>query len=181
MYLIHTVSIQPDRDYLCMTDAQWLTMPLQRQKDSIGSCIYDFLPIPNTSSGYFQYTENSVDSLGKLTKTTKKGSVSNIQSRTNGLWNGVGGFIQLPSDVASSSGPVKYHTNLYAHFQYMAEVHFFEQGQNVQSVGTYEHAHVTVVPSLSITVFSSTNASIGISFAYSKDTFSAHVRFAYNP
>ncbi len=179
MYLIHTVSIQPDRDYLCMTDAQWLTMPLNRFTDFIGSCIYDFIPYEETASGYFQYTENSYNSVGQLTQVRKTGSLTDIDLVTNEGWNGMGGFLNLPWDTGTSSGSVFYR-DLYAHFQFKAEVHE-EVFQHVSSIGSYQHARIGLDLSFSVSPGPSGDADIGFTISTNTDTYKATVHFDYYP
>ena len=183
MYLIHTVSIQPGNYYLFMTDAQWLTMPTFRAKDTIGACADSITAIMGSESGYFTYKETSIDTAGNIiSNETQDGTFERISFAENStLWVGFAGILNLPKDTfPTTGGYTAYFKDLYAHIQFRAKVKNPTLKTTFNSIGTYEHSISNYPVTISITP-GMYGATIGISNTFGKESRSAYLDITYIP
>lgn len=171
MKVIHTAAYKGSGSYLFSVDAEWLSMPVFRGYDSIGSCAMNCTVTSNTEKGYYSYTRTIIDNLGNI--TTKKSdniTITKKQNAVKGNWYGSAGIFNLPNDYSDSYSNVTY-TGLKAHYEYKGHVSQPNQENWFNTVGTYDHATVgfNVTPAIEIDFKGNTSASIGLdSFAVIK-------------
>lgn len=167
MRLFYATTYHWNESYTFSTDARWLTMPIFRGKDVIGSSAQNCTVTPNTGSGYIEYDRTTMG-LG-ITTTTKKVSStlssSNFQNVINGSFHGSGAIVSIPADAINSGGAASmYNTNYKAHYQYDGHVNNPSQPQWFNTTGSYTHTYVTISgsPSISINVSGKLAGSLGI-------------------
>lgn len=180
MKIVHTATPIGGGSYRFITDATWLTMPVFRGKDSVGSCAMNVTVTNATRSGNYSYDMTTI-SLGQTSTTNKKGTISDFKNAVNGNWYGSGGVVDLPLDVYGDTSSIMY-TNYKSHYEYAGKVNYPELESNFNSVGSYDHATfaIDVSPSLSIDT-SGPSASIGLGVIGVTDTRSAEVSVHYVP
>lgn len=99
MEIAHTAAHKRSGKYLFTTDATWLTMPLFRNYDSIGSCAMDCTVTPNTAKGTVSYDIAYV--MAETTYDSDEEPISDIQTKTPNGWAGVAGIFDLPDNVVT--------------------------------------------------------------------------------
>lgn len=167
--------------YRFSTDATWLTMPVFRGKDSIGSCAMNCTVTNETRSGKYSYDMTNV-TPGNTSTTKRSGTISssNLKNAVNGNWYGSAGIVDLPADVYGPTSSIVC-SNFKAHYEYAGHV----SSPNVEwfnTVASYDHATVAISasPSVSIDTSGSVSASIGLDIVGATDTRSAEIEIKHN-
>ncbi len=121
MKVTHAVAYKGSGSYLFSVNAEWLTMPIFRGYDSIGSCAMNCTVTPNTAKGYYSYKTTVVDKFGHNTINSNKITITNKQNAVKGNWYGSAGIFNLPNNGSSSQSSVT-HTGLKAHYEYKGHI-----------------------------------------------------------
>ena len=153
MRVWHGITLLGDGNYLSVTDARWLTMPVFRMKDSIGAAQQDCAIYYNSASGYYEYDLTQIvnGQVSHYYDTQRTISSSNFKNANDGTFYGYAAIVDLPDDVANT-----YTTQVYddykAHFQYNASIRNPGLLTRFNSTGTYDHleAAVQINPTLEI-------------------------------
>ena len=182
MRLTHTVTYYGNAYYRFSADAIWLTMPVWRLQDSIGSCAPTLAIDNSTRSGYVKYDVICTDNGTVVMDETVTTGMTSIQNAINGDWYGSAGVFDMPADIISSYVLTLY-SNLRAHYEFKAYLRYPEFETNFNSVATYCHRQILPVisPSISIDFNGDAAASIGLSFESSNDYTSAELLLHYTP
>ena len=153
MRVWHGITILGNGNYLSVTDARWLTMPVFRMKDSIGAAQQDCSIYYESASGYYEYDLTQIvnGQVSHYYDTHRTISSGNFKTATDGTFYGYAAIVDLPDDVANT-----YTTQVYddykAHFQYNASIRNPGLLTRFNSTGTYDHleAAVQISPTLEI-------------------------------
>lgn len=139
--------------YKYTTSATWLTTPLFRGFDSIGSCTKSGSIKQNTGSGSYYYTTKTYNA-GKLTNTTNSGkkSFTRIERVEKNGWSGCAGIFTLPSNTQISGGVSILQSDIGAYFEYQGHVEHPELATNFNTVGSYSHSTVSISFTPSVTI-----------------------------
>lgn len=139
--------------YKFTTSATWLTTPLFRGFDSIGSCAMDATVNRSTISGSYYYTTKTYNA-GQLTNTTNSGKkpFTRTESVDKNDWYGCAGIFTLPSNTQISGGVSILQSDIGAYFEYQGHVRYPEQSSYFNTVGSYSHAVVSVSFTPSVTI-----------------------------
>lgn len=183
MRLTHTVTYYGDALYRFSTDAIWMTMPLYRLKDSIGSCAPILAIVPGSAKGEYTYNYTFIGIFPSTEyKERVTGAVTPIDSQPNGDWYGSAGTFTLPKDASSEYG-VATCSDFRVHYEFKAYLRFPLQETYFNTVGTYCHTKIApaLSPSISIEFGGNVSASIGFSLATQQDRTSAEILLHYIP
>ena len=188
MRLTHTVTHYGEAYYRFATDAYWMTMPLNRLKDAIGSCAPTLAIDSSSRYGYYTCNREYYDFLlGDSFEDTITGTLTPVTGTPNGDWYGSAATFSLPRDVVADPSYGEYITALYSdlrvHYEYKAYLRYSDQETNFNSVGTYSHAKIAPAfsPSISIDLGGGVSASIGLSAGISQDRVSVELLLHYVP
>ena len=178
MEITHTVSHQGSGKFLFVTDATWLTMPLFRSYDSIGSCAMDCTVTPNTAKGNISYDMAYVMAGHNTTYGSDSEPITDIQTKTTNGWAGVAGIFDMPDNVVTDSvgGVDIIFSNVHAHIEYTGHTVSPGEPRWFNSIATYDHSIFnlsTTYPSIGINFKGDVAASIGIALSKSTDTRNA--------
>lgn len=178
MEIAHTAAHKRSGKYLFTTDATWLTMPLFRNYDSIGSCAMDCTVTPNTAKGTVSYDIAYVMAGSQTTYDSDEEPISDIQTKTTNGWAGVAGIFDLPDNVVTDyvGGMDIIYSNVQAHLEYYGHIASPGESRWFNSIATYDHSVFnlnTSYPSIGIDFNGDVSASIGIGISKSTDTRNA--------
>ena len=178
--LTHTVAYDGNAEYTFITSAIWLTMPLYRNFDSLGSCAMGCTVVPGSQYGYFLYVTNYYANGELISTEDYFENITNYGNAVNGNWYGSAGYFCLPSNELSSS--VRFN-DFCAYYQYTGHVHDPESAKWINSVGSYEHttAGLVIAPGISIEFGGSTTATIVLNVFVASEMYPAEVEFYYTP
>lgn len=183
MKVTHAVAYKGSGSYLFSVNTEWLTMPIFRGRDSIGSCAMNCTVTPNTAKGYYSYKTTTADNLGHV-RTTNSGKVEikDKQNAVNGNWYGSAGMFNLPSNYSSSQLTSK-HTELKAHYEYKGHISDPDQANWFNTVGTYNHTTVGISynASVEIKLNGKVSATIGLNVLAATKSRSAELEIYYKP
>lgn len=183
MKVTHAVAYKGSGSYLFSVDAEWLTMPIFRGYDSIGSCAMNCTVTPNTAKGHYSYNTTIVDSWGNIT-TTNSGNktITNKQNAIEGNWYGSAGVFNLPNNYADANSSIS-HTGFKAHYEYKGHVSQPNQANWFNTVGTYDHATIGISfsPSIGIDLGGDVSASIGLEILAAVKSRPAELEIYYKP
>lgn len=162
--------------YLFTTDATWLTMPVFRGDDSIGSCAIDTTFTPNSATGTYDYDITYVLPNGDTQHDSDSNDITDIQHTTKDGWSGYAGVFNLPNNGVNTL-----YDNLHAHFSYSGHVDEPDANKWFNSIATYDHSLLTVdwSPSISIDTSKEVSASIGLSLDRATDSRCAVLEIFY--
>lgn len=169
--------------YYFSTDARWLTMPIFRGTDSIGSCAMECTVTNSSRSGWYEYDTYYTYGLSSWnTPTHSNMSSSSFQNPVNGNWYGSGAIINLPNDSATDTSSI-IHTNYKAHYEYCGHVNTPTLSKWFNTIGTYDHSRFTIAfsPSLSIDTGGEFTANLGLDFAVAHDIRGVELEVHYIP
>lgn len=139
--------------YKFTTNASWLTTPLFRGFDSVGSCAKNTTVTPNTNYGAYYYTSKTYNGNQVINTTTsgKKPFVKTERTEDNN-WSGAAGIFTLPTNTHISGGISTLHSDMGAYFEYKGKVAHPDLATNFNTVGSYSHAIVSVSFTPSVTI-----------------------------
>lgn len=139
-------------------DATWKKMPLFRGVDALGACAQNISITENTYSGYYQYNmitrENDVILAEKdydSSWTSIPQSKFQLDSTTNGDFNGGGITFSLPQDLTRGNVETKY-TDFHVHMRYDGHVQQPTLPTYFNVVGSYTHARISLDPNPSLSI-----------------------------
>lgn len=184
MRVFYLVTHLGDGEYKYSTDARWLTMPMFRGKDSIGSCAQNGTVTPGTQYGWYEYDVTHTN-FGRITYSYYNADISssNYKNAVNGNWYGSAAIIDLPNDIFADYTNTVY-TNYKVHFEYTGYVNYPELVSHFNTSGTYLHStlHIELTaPSVSLNIFGNGSASIGIRVTGFKEIRSVELAITYRP
>lgn len=185
MKMTHAAIHSGGGSYKFTVNAEWLTMPFFRGYDSIGSCAMNGTVTPNTSSGKYWYTIQTI-TLGKIS-TSSSGDIliTDRYNKEKGNWYGSAGVFNLPNDIHSPDGTSSIlYTNLKAYYEYKGNVTFPTLASNFNTAATYSHATIKLSigsPSISIDTTGAVAVSIGLDIVGSMDIRVAELEVKYKP
>lgn len=175
------VTYKGSGSYLYVVDGEWLTMPFFRGFDSIGACAMNGTVTNSTRSGSYHYDITYIN-LGSITYDDYDGTITNKQNAVNGNWYGSAGVFNLPNDVYGDYSSVLYD-NFTAHYQYRGHVTSPSEERWFNTIGTYDHATLSIAfdPSVSIDLNGDVSASIGLKLVGSVDSRPVEFEVHYKP
>lgn len=181
MRVDYAVTYQGDGNYLYVVDGEWLTMPFFRGFDSIGSCAMNGTVTNSTRSGSYEHDITYIN-MGSISYDDYSGTITNKKNAVNGNWYGSAGVINLPNDVYGEYSSVIYD-NFSAHYQYSGHVSSPSEERWFNTIGTYDHATISIAfdPSVSIDLNGDVSASIGLSLVGSVDSRPVEFEVHYVP
>lgn len=184
MRVFYLVAYLGSGEYKYSADARWLTMPMFRGKDSIGSCAQNGTVTPDTQYGWYEYDVTHTN-FGRITYSYYSADISssNYQNAVNGNWYGSAAIIDLPNDIFSNYTNTVY-TNYKVHYEYKGHVTSPESASWFNTTGTYLHSTVALslsFPSVSINTSGTVSASIGISLLGITEPRSVELEIYYQP
>ena len=139
--------------YKFVTEATWLTMPTQRQKDAVGSCAQGVTITPNTQKGYYSYKRTNIVDGEVLEETQVKENIqsSNFSNISDNVYLGAVAYVNLPNDIYTSTLTSRFY-DYFVHTEYKGKVAYPKQVTNFNTSGTYTHvaASLSFTPSLSL-------------------------------
>ena len=148
MKLTHAVAIgNEDNNGTCIytTTAEWLTMPMFRGTDSIGSCANNG-SITHSANGHYSYNTTIIDqgvSSGPVNSGEK--DMIRIDDASTDGWFGFAGYFDLPNDLlATDRNYIVRHTNLTAYLEFEGNVTNPELITNFNSNGSYYHTRIAI-------------------------------------
>lgn len=151
------------------TTAQWLTMPIFRGRDALGSCAQLFTVTPGTQQGFYSYiketyTNNVLTSTLTNSQTRTSLGSSSFKNATDGTFYGTGAFFRLGEDINAEPLSVKYK-NYIIHVQHDGKVNHPDLRNNLNATGTYIHTtiHFSIEPSLTIDTSRTVGGALGVS------------------
>ncbi|MBQ8397836.1 MAG: hypothetical protein IJX53_06535 [Clostridia bacterium] len=182
MRVVHTAFDMGGGMYLFTTDSVWLTMPLFRGYDSIGSCAMNATVTPDSGSGSYSYDALIVTSMSPVVTETYLVPITVIQEKETGSWYGAAGIFNLPDNVISDTHSIRY-SNVAAHFQYNGHVNHPGLESYFNSNGSYSHSTLALIlsPSISINSKGEFSAEIGLNTIWDTDVRTASVEVHYVP
>ena len=182
MRLTHIASHLGGGVYRFTTNAEWLTMPAVRLKESIGSCALAFVVDNSTRDGHCSYNMvvrdgDHIDSRPVSEILTEYENVS-----TESSWTGSALVFEIPEDM-SHLGSHRMIENYTVSYGYEAHIRNPEHITNFDSIATYDHVTIEFIltPSITIDFSSGLHASIGFSGDISSDQRSVSVPVRYVP
>ena len=181
MRVFYLVSYLGDAAYYFSTDARWLSMPLFRGYDSIGSCAQNATVIPGTGNGYVEYDIAEIIN-GKTRRSSDGYDISNCKNAVNGSWYGSAGVFNLPNDSHIGNISTMY-SNFKAHYEYEGHVTHPNTSSYFNTIGAYDHSklRLSFSPSVSIDMNGDFSASIGLAITSSTDTRGVELEIHYIP
>lgn len=183
MKLTHTISYQNNALYHFSTTATWLTMPVFRATDSIGSCA-PTLSITNSSRyAWCKYTLMTTNlNSGESSTATYTYYPTDFRNAVNGDWYGSACVFNLPNNTTTSDYAQVY-SNFKAYYEFEAYLRYPELETYFNSVGTYSHQTyaVNLSPSITIDFDGKTTASISFSLSSGYDDRSVELQMHYDP
>ncbi len=182
MSLSHTVAYDGDATYLFITDAIWLTMPLYRAIDSLGSCAMGCTVTPGSQSGYYLYSGRFYAN-GELIHTEDEfKNITTYGNAINGNWYGSAGSFDLPDNAIDNS---VMFVDFCARFDYYGHVHDPDSSKWINSVGTYEHTTLGVVlnqaMNIEVAKHPLVSATIGLDSIASSEVRAVELEIYYTP
>lgn len=180
--ITHTATAQGSGYYHFSSYAYWLSMPVVRACDSIGSCAQDIAIDSSSRSGWYSYTiTNSNTSTGTSTtsKVNENISSSRFKNQTNGSFYGSAALVNLPND-STNNGISVTNTNFACYYEFTGSVRNPGLTTRFNSVGTYSHSNTVngTSPSLTLTLGGAVSGSIALSGS-SKTDLSAELLVEY--
>lgn len=185
MLVILTIAKIPNDRVRLTVDANWLTEPNFRGKDTLGACAKYVTVFNHSREGYLAYTVEQRSQSGAVIEASRKTkNISKFENASNGQFYGAGMIFDLPNDTYAPSYGVyeEAYTDFHAHFTYDGEIELPDQRLNFNATGTYTHTTVslTINPSLSISVNDSVG-SISPSLIINKKCYTAQLEVSYTP
>ncbi len=177
MKITLTIIIMGNGKYHMLADAVWLTMPSDRNYDSIGIAAQDCTLINNTRQGNFSY--DCIEHKDGETTTSSKTEYftdDNFRNAYYNSWAGSGAVFSLPCDESSWNWThvdydTKTYTNLKAYFEMQVVLSTPGQEHYFNANATYDHVRYTLdldLPSISLSI-PVPSLGIGISIAKEKE------------
>ena len=182
MRLTHTASHLGGGVYCFTTEAEWLTMPFVRLKESIGSCALEFVVDNSTRDGYCSY-DIVVKDGDRIDSRTEHEVLTNYQNAgTETSWMGSTLVFEIPEDT-SHQGSHRMIEDYTVTYSYEAHIRNPELVTNFESIATYDHAtfYVGVTPDIAISYSGGVDASIGFSAGVVSDQRNVSVPLRYTP
>lgn len=182
MRVFYLVTYLGNGKYKFSTDARWLTMPLIRSTDSLGSCAQNTTVTNSTRSGWYEYDiEQYINGKTTTTHSRKTASSSSFKNAVNGNWYGSVVLLNLPNNQSDAYTSTIYE-NYKAHYEYTGSVNYPSLESRFNTSGTYDHATIgfSITPSISIGI-SGTDASIGLDITGKHDSRSVELEIIYTP
>ncbi|MFV0343172.1 MAG: hypothetical protein ACK5JH_09850 [Anaerocolumna sp.] len=175
------VTYKGNGSYLYSVDGEWLTMPFFRGFDSLGACAMNGTVTNTTRSGRYDYDITYINN-GKITYDSDGATITDKKNAVNGNWYGSAGVFNLPNDVFTEYSSIIYD-NFTAHYQYQGHVTSPSEPRWFNTIGTYDHATVSIAfdPSVSIDLNGDVSASIGLSLIGSTDSRTVEFEVYYRP
>lgn len=184
MRITHSAINLGNGSYKFTTSATWLSMPVFRGYDSVGSCAMNTTVTPNTSYGKYWYTTKIYGITDVTTSHSGNIEITNRHNAVNGNWYGSAGIFNLPNDT-SGSGMSIINIDLQAYYEYKGHVSEPKNEHYFNTVGTYCHSTIGIGinPSISINFSKgvSASATIGLQLISGKDIRSAELEIHYIP
>lgn len=180
IWMGYTVLHNGGGNYAYLLGARWITTPLWRGWDSLGSCAMNSSVVNESRWAEFKYDILTIDN-GIATTSTYKSEPKNFQNAINGNWYGSGFTFHLPSNV-SNGNYYRLYSNISASYWYTGDVIYPTLESNFNTTGSYDHTYVALSfnPSLTIS-FTGVVPSIGINATISKETWFIDFQIHYIP
>jgi len=149
-----------------VTNATWLSMPLWRSDDSIGSCAMGFAIDDLSRKGHYSYEivtiKNGHSSVSKVDEDIEK---KDFRNAVEGNWYGSAAILHLPKDSSTPNTTIMCR-NYSSHYEFIGRVHDFTTAKQFNCVGSYYHATIAISVNPSVSISTGTppqvTASIGI-------------------
>lgn len=170
--------------YKFVTEATWLTMPTQRQKDAVGSCAQGVTITPNTQKGYYSYTRSNIVEGNVLAETKVEEDIqsSSFANVTDNVYLGAVAYVNLPNDIYTTTMISRFY-DFFVHTEYKGKIAHPQLVTNFNTSGTYTHVvtSITFTPSLNLSYEDGAVAVIDISTNRTEEKRSIFFEITYVP
>lgn len=186
MEITHTAASQSNGVIQFHTHAKWLTMPMFRGRDSIGSTAMDCTVTANSGSCHITYTEADVLAGHETIYRTKSQDLTGTSITTvkKDGWVGAGVYFNIPNNYMSDivGAPSYVYSDFEVDFIYKGHIVSPSEPRWFTSIATYDHSTITIdlgEPTISIDTGKTLTGSIGIHLSRNCDTRMASGEYYY--